>query len=115
MAASEIDDYLAALSAADRDALEALRRVIREIVPDAEEGLAYGAPAFRLGGKAIAGFSAAKRHLSYLPFSGDVLATLADDVAAYKTSKGALQFTNATPLPRALVTKLIAARRAELP
>lgn len=114
MASQEIDEYLAGLPAADRDALEALRQTIREIVPEAEEGLAYAAPAFRIGGKAVAGFSASKHHLSYLPHSGSVLSTLADDVAAYKTSKGALQFSNEKALSKTLVKKLIAARRAEL-
>ena len=114
MASDEVDDYLAGLPEADRVALEALRRTILEIVPDAEEGISYGSPSFKVGGKAVAGFAAAKHHLSYLPHSGTVLATIAADVAGYKTSKGALQFTNDTRLPKALVKKLIATRRAEL-
>lgn len=114
MASDEVDDYLAGLPEADRVALEALRRTILEIVPDAEEGISYGSPSFKVGGKAVAGFAAAKHHLSYLPHSGTVLATIAADVAGYETSKGALQFTNDTRLPKALVKKLIATRRAEL-
>jgi uncharacterized protein YdhG (YjbR/CyaY superfamily) len=114
MASKEVDEYLAGLPEADRVALEALRRTILAVVPDAEEGISYGSPSFKVGGKAVAGFAAYKNHLSYLPHSGSVLATMADDVAGYKTSKGALQFTNDTPLPKALVAKLIAARRAEL-
>jgi len=114
MASDEVDDYLAGLPEADRNALEALRRTILGIVPEAEEGLSYGSPSFKVGGKAIAGFAAYKNHLSYLPHSGSVLATIAEDVAGYKTSKGALQFTNDKPLPKALVKKLIGARRAEL-
>ena len=114
MASDEVDDYLAGLPEADRAALEALRRTILEIVPDAVEGISYGSPSFKVGGKAVAGFAAYKDHLSYLPHSGSVLATIAADVVAYKTSKGALQFTNDTRLPKALVKKLIATRRAEL-
>jgi uncharacterized protein YdhG (YjbR/CyaY superfamily) len=51
--------------------------------------------------------------LSYLPHSGSVLATLADDVAAYETSKGSLRFAVDKPLPRQLVMKLVRARMRE--
>jgi uncharacterized protein YdhG (YjbR/CyaY superfamily) len=80
----------------------------------AEEGISYGMPAFRLDGKVIAGFAAFKNHLSYLPHSGAVLAELADDVADYVTSKGALQFSIDKPLPKTLVKKLIAARLRDI-
>ena len=110
----EIDDYLARLDAPKRSTLQELRRTIRSIVPEAEQGISYGAPAFRLHGKLIAGFAAFKSHLSYLPHSGSVLAELPDDVAGYVTSKGALQFAIDKPLPKALVKKLIATRLGEI-
>jgi uncharacterized protein YdhG (YjbR/CyaY superfamily) len=94
--------------------LEALRSTIIAIVPDAEEGMAYGSPAYRLNGKAIAGFAAFKNHLSYLPHSGSVLGAVEADVARYKTSKGSLHFDVATPLPHDLVRTLIDARRREI-
>ena len=67
-----------------------------------------------MGGKAVAGFAAAKDHLSYLPHSGSVLGELADDLAGYHASKGSLRFAVDNPLPDDLVEKLIAARLAEL-
>ena len=110
----EIDDYLARLDEPKRSTLQELRRTIRSIVPEAEQGISYGTPAFRLHGKLIAGFAAFKSHLSYLPHSGSVLAELPDDVAGYVTSKGALQFAIDKPLPKALVKKLIATRLGEI-
>ena len=114
MSKQEVDDYLAELDPVGRATLESLRRAILAAVPDAEQGLSYGAPAFKVGGKAIAGFAAAKHHLSYLPHSGAVLATLEHDVAGYATSKGALKFAPDSPLPHTLVTKLVQARLREL-
>ena len=73
MSEQEIDQYLAALDEPKRSTLEALRRSILEVVPDAEQCISYGMPAFRLQGKVVAGFAAFK-HLSYLPHSGSVLA-----------------------------------------
>jgi AcrR family transcriptional regulator len=43
-------------------------------------------------GKVIAEFAAFKNHLSYLPHSGSIFALLRDEVASYKTPKGALRF-----------------------
>ncbi len=110
----EVDDYLARLEPQHRETLEALRRAILSVVPDAEQGLSYGAPAFRVEGKVFAGFSAAKSHVSYLPHSGTVLAELASDVTDYRTSKGALSFAPDSPLPSGLVDKLVRARLSEL-
>jgi uncharacterized protein YdhG (YjbR/CyaY superfamily) len=114
VAAQEIDRYLAALDEPKRSTLETLRKSIMEIVPQAEQGISYGAPAFKVQGKAVAGFAAFKNHLSYLPHSGSVIATLPDDTAPYETSKGSLHFAVDKPLSKRLVKKLISARMREL-
>ena len=113
MATAEIDAYLAELEEPKRGTLTALRQTILEVIPDAEQGLAYGHPAFRVGGKLVAGFAAHQNHLNYLPHSGSVIATLADEVASYETTKGGLKFPVDEPLPKPLVEKLIAARKQE--
>jgi uncharacterized protein YdhG (YjbR/CyaY superfamily) len=112
---AEIDDYLAGLDEPKRSTLQDLRRTILAIIPDAEQGISYGMPAFKVRGKAVAGFAAFKHHLSYFPHSGTVLPELPEEVAGYGGSTGTLQFAVDTPLPRALVEKLIAVRLGELP
>src|SRR5207253_3175847 len=92
MSAHEIDDYLAALDEPKRSTLEALRTSILDVVPDAEQCISYGMPAFKVRGKVVAGFAAFKHHLSYLPHSGTVLAALGADVAGYEQTKGSLHF-----------------------
>jgi uncharacterized protein YdhG (YjbR/CyaY superfamily) len=114
VAGGEIDRYLAALDEPKRSTLEALRESILEVVPDAEQCLSYGVPAFKVDGKTVAGFAAFKHHLSYLPHSGSVLTALPDEVAAYDTSKGALKFAIDKPLPKRLVKRLVATRMREL-
>ncbi len=114
MSQQEIDAYLAALDEPKRGTLEELRQTILEIVPDAEQCISYGMPAFKVRGKSVAGFAAFKNHLSYFPHSGSVLPELAEDVAPYAWTKGTLHFAVDTPLPRALVAKLIAVRKSQL-
>lgn len=106
--------YFDALDEAPRAALLDLAEAIAAAAPDAERAISYGAPAFKLGGRPLAGFTASKAHLSYLPFSPAVIVALADRLAGWPTSKGAIRFTVENPLPADLVAALVAARRAEL-
>ncbi len=111
--ANPVDDYLATLDEPRRTTLRSLRDTIMSIVPDAEQCISYGLPAFKLRGKTIAGFAAFKNHLSYLPHSGSVIPQLARETAAYTSTKGSLHFPVDEPLPEALVKKLLAVRMAE--
>jgi protein-S-isoprenylcysteine O-methyltransferase Ste14 len=50
VSAEQVDEYLRGLEEPKRSTLEALRRTILEIVPDAEQVISYRVPAFRVGG-----------------------------------------------------------------
>jgi uncharacterized protein YdhG (YjbR/CyaY superfamily) len=114
VSASEIDEYLRAVDEPKRATLQALRRTILEVVPEAEQVISYRVPAFRVQGTVVAGFAAFKDHLSYLPFSGSVLGQLANELRGYTMTKSALHFRVDRPLPRTLVKKLIAVRLDEI-
>jgi uncharacterized protein YdhG (YjbR/CyaY superfamily) len=109
----EIDQYLGSLDEPKRATLAQLRDTIVAIVPDAEQCISYGMPAFKLRGKTIAGFAAFKSHLSYLPHSGAVIPELAEETEGYAKTKGSLHFPVDKPLPRKLVKKLLDVRMAE--
>lgn len=111
--ADEVDAYLRDLEEPKRSTLEELRRTILEIVPQAEQVISYGIPAFRVGGNTVAGIAAFKNHLSYVPFSGAVLGQLSDDLDGYTMTKSSLHFPVDRPLPKALVKKLLAVRLAD--
>jgi uncharacterized protein YdhG (YjbR/CyaY superfamily) len=110
MSAEEIDQYLDALEEPERTTLARLRQTILDILPEADQGISYGVPAFKVRGKTIAGFAAFKNHLSYLPHSGSVFPQLKEQLKGYSTSSGALRFSVDEPLPAPLVQKLIAVR-----
>jgi uncharacterized protein YdhG (YjbR/CyaY superfamily) len=110
MSAREIDKYLDGLDEPKRTTLAMLRQTILDNLPEADQGISYGVPAFKVGGKTIAGFAAFKNHLSYLPHSGSVFPQLSDELQGYSTSSGALRFGVDEPLPVPLVKKLIAVR-----
>lgn len=109
-----VDDYLAAAPEPQRSTLTHLLAMLTGLLPDAEEGLSYSAPALKIGGKPVAGYSHAKNHCSYLPHSGSVLTEMEGELDGYEWSKGALKFPADQPLPEDLVTRLLEARLAEL-
>lgn len=108
-----IDEYLAGLTTDKRAALENVRKAIKSAAPKAEECIAYGIPAFRLGGKILVAFKAATNHCAFHPMSGATVAAHRKDLAGYDTSPGTIRFSPTDPLPARLVRKLVRARIAE--
>jgi uncharacterized protein YdhG (YjbR/CyaY superfamily) len=105
------DAYLAEVSADKRAALETLRKGIKAAVPKAEECISYGVPAFRLNGKFLVAYAAAKNHCAFYP--GAVVQQL-KELKNYDTSKGTIRFAADKPLPPALVRKLVKLRIARI-
>ena len=91
--------------------LEQIREVIRKAAPQSQEVISYGMPAFKQHGVLVY-FAAAKEHIGFYPTSAPIL-FFADELAEYKTSKGAIQFPYNKPLPVRLITKIVKFRLAQ--
>jgi uncharacterized protein YdhG (YjbR/CyaY superfamily) len=109
-----VDTYLSAAPEPQRSTLRALREVLRRILPRRRGAISYGVPAFTVDGKAVAGYAHAKRHSSYFPLSGSVLAARADGLHGYDWTKGRLRFPEDDPLPEPLVRRLVEVRMGRL-
>lgn len=107
-----IDDYLAPLPAAQREALQALREQIQAAAPDAVEAFSYRLPGFRQG-RMLVCFAAARHHCALYPMSSRLIAEHAAELAEYDTSPGTIRFQPERPLPEALVRAIVTARLAE--
>jgi uncharacterized protein YdhG (YjbR/CyaY superfamily) len=106
-----IDEYLAALSADKRAALERLRKTIHAAAPRAEECISYQLPAFRLDGRVLVWFGAGANHCAFYP--GGIVEAFEADLEDYEISKGTIRFQPEKPLPAALVRKIVKARIAK--
>lgn len=100
---------------AHRRTMIAMRSRILAIVPNAEEVVSYGMPAFKVNGNIVAGIMAAKNHVGYYPFSGSVLHLFSPDLAKYTTTKSAIHVPIGKPLSKTLISKLIKARISQCP
>ncbi|MBI4626275.1 MAG: DUF1801 domain-containing protein [Verrucomicrobia bacterium] len=108
-----IDEYLAALDADKRAALEKLRQAIRNVAPKAEERISYGLAAFRMNGRMLVALGATANHCAFYLVSSSTVAAHQNELKDYDTSKGTIRFQADHPLPAALVRKLVKARIAE--
>jgi uncharacterized protein YdhG (YjbR/CyaY superfamily) len=109
-----MDDYLADVAEPDRGALERIRRVVKELVPQAEEGKSYGMPALRYNKRPLVGFVAAKKHLSLFPFSPAVIDALTDRLDGFELSKGTIRFTAEHQLPDDVLRDVVMLRLDEI-
>ncbi len=110
---SVVDDYLSKLSEPEKAALERVRQIVHTMVPEAEEYISYGMPAFKYKGKYLVGFCEFKAHLSLFPTSGPIEA-LKEKLKGFKVSKGTIQFTLEHPLPESLIKDIILHRVADI-
>ena len=108
-----IDEYLAGVNPGQRVALEKLRRAIHATVPNAEECISYGIPAFRLKGRALVFFGAWAKHCAFYPGSSATLKKFRSDLKGFQIGKGTIRFSPDNPLPVALVKTLVKARMAQ--
>lgn len=98
-----------------RRTMLAMRKTILEIIPDAEEVVSYGMPAFKIEGNIVAGILHAKNHVGYYPFSGSVLRLFAQDLKNFSHTKSAIHVPLNRPLSKTLIKKLIRARISQCP
>jgi uncharacterized protein YdhG (YjbR/CyaY superfamily) len=112
-APKDIDEYLAGIPEPARSTLNKIRAAIRAAVPpDATEAITYRIPTFKYKGSLVA-FAAFKNHCSLFPMSMAVIAAFKNELKGFHTSKGTIQFPQDTPLPAALLKKLVKARIAQ--
>ncbi len=111
--APDVESYLARCPEPHRTTLEKLRATIGSVVPkETTEAISYGIPTFKYKGGLVA-YAAFKNHCSFFPMSGRVVEEFADELKAYKTSKGTIQFPIDKPLSAMLVKKMVKARVAQ--
>ena len=109
-----VDEYLAGLPADRRDALEELRQLIHECVPDLRERISYGTAVILALKGDLVGFVSQPNHLSFLTMSPDLARAMKAEIErTHRLSGGTIHFSPDNPLPRPLVEKIVLARIKE--
>ncbi|MGB4843252.1 MAG: DUF1801 domain-containing protein [Ferruginibacter sp.] len=85
--------------------LKDIRETIAKAAPKAVETISYGIPTFKQN-KNLVHFAGYKNHIGFYPGAG-AIEGFAKELAAYKLSKGTVQFPLDKKLPLALITKIV--------
>jgi uncharacterized protein YdhG (YjbR/CyaY superfamily) len=107
-----VDEYIARQPAERQPVLQRVRRTIRKALPQAEEGISYQIPAYKLDGSPVLYFAGWKEHVSLYPATGRLVEALGDDIERFVVSKGTIRFPITQPVPVRLIER-IAKFRAE--
>jgi uncharacterized protein YdhG (YjbR/CyaY superfamily) len=107
-------DLIASTDGDTRTALQEVLDRAHAIVPEAVEDLSYGTPALRYRGRPLIGVRVGAKHLSLFPFSPEVVAAVAPQLAGYSLAKGTIRFTADQPLPADVFDRIVELRRAEI-
>ncbi len=114
MSKAEVTAHLKKFDKPQRDALQAVRLIISEALPEADEVIKYGIPTFAIGGKGVIGFDGFKNHNSIFPYSGSLALRMKEELAKYEQTKGSIHFDKEKPLPKGLLKKIIKERLKQM-
>jgi uncharacterized protein YdhG (YjbR/CyaY superfamily) len=106
--------YITAQPAAARAPLRRVRATIRAALPEAEEVLSYGIPAYRLHGRVVIYFAGWTHHYALYPVTRALTDALASVLAPYEMSgRGTIRFPLTEPVPVTVITRIVAFRARE--
>ena len=105
--------YFESLPDEQRKPLQKLRKTIAAAAPEADEGITYSMPGFLLDGHGFVAYAAFKDHYSFFPMSSEAVEQHRDELGSRVTGKGTISFEYDSPLPTALVKKVVRTRLAE--
>jgi len=94
--------------------IRAIFKLITTKHPKLEHVIAWNQPMVRIGTAYIFGMSASKNHISFNPFSKDVLDQFIDEMDDLRVSKHTVAVPNNWKVDEKLILKLVKARLAEI-
>ena len=98
-----VDDYIASQPAASQTVLKRVRRIVRKVLPSAEEVISYNIPAYKLDGVVVLYFAGWKKHYSLYPVNESVVAGFNKAHVHFELSKGTIRFSLTEPVPVELI------------
>jgi uncharacterized protein YdhG (YjbR/CyaY superfamily) len=111
LAANGVDDYIAGFPPHVQQILQEIRTTISKAAPDAQETIKYRIPTFTLKGNLVH-FGAYKKHIGFYPTPTGI-EKFKNELSAYESSKGAVQFPLDEPIPFDLISKIVKFRVKE--
>jgi uncharacterized protein YdhG (YjbR/CyaY superfamily) len=110
--AATVEEYLTDTPVAERKALERVRKIVLNVVPEATEKIAYRIIVLAHHGDLV-GLASQPRHLSLYTMSPGLVASMAERLKPFKVSGATIHFTADDPLPADLIEEMVRKRLDE--
>lgn len=107
-----IDEYIANFPEETQALLQQVRATIQLTAPNATEAIKYAIPTFVLNGNLVH-FAGYKNHIGFYP-AAQAIKDFEQELTAYKTSKGAIQFPINKPMPLQLIVTIVKYRMKQM-
>jgi uncharacterized protein YdhG (YjbR/CyaY superfamily) len=107
----DIDEYISRFPKKVQVILGKIRRIIKKAAPDAEETIKYQIPTFVLNGNLVH-FAAFEHHIGFYPTPSGIT-EFKEELSAYKSAKGSVQFPIDTQIPFNLIERIVKFRIQE--
>lgn len=107
-----IQEYIQQAPLEQQAHLKEIYQIIKAELPAATEKISYGMPTFYQT-ENLLHFAGMKKHLGFYP-APSAIQQFQEQLAPYKTSKGAVQFPYTKPLPQKLIQAMVIFRLQEI-
>src|SRR4030042_3483856 len=105
-----IDEYIAQFPQDVQQILQKIRKLIKELAPEATEKISYAMPGFYLNGMLV-WFAGHDKYIGFYP-TGSGIEAFKKEISGYKWSKGAVTLPLDRPIPYELIRKVVKLRSA---
>ena len=103
----ELDIYYGALPNDRRDALLAIRQLVRRTWPGVSEDMTYGMPTFHLNGKLFCALASQKHFISFYVLPYDLMSAFVNELKPVDHGKGCIRFKRLDTAAYDLLDKII--------
>jgi len=110
---STVDEYLANLPSEKRQALQRIRKIIAETIPDSLQRIAYKICVVSVD-KDMVGYASQKNHLSFFTMSPTLVETMKNELQGIRFSGATIHFSAEKPLHKELIQKILELRYKEI-
>ena len=101
-----VDVYLEGLTPKRKEALEQVRSLILNTVPDAEESMKYNMPTYDYAGEGLCAFASQKQYMS-LYMDVDLVEEHTDELSHLNVGKSCIRFSKLENLPLETVEEIL--------
>ena len=101
-----VDEYIAIFPEDKQIIIKKVREFINNLVPNANEKIAWDMPSLYLNGKMFFSYAMFKNHFSIFPWV-EAIEHFKEKLAKYKTSKWTIQFQLTEELPFSLIRDIL--------